>query len=123
MNNKQSEPEHAAPANDDPEWEIEDMIERVWHQLHGRVNRTDILQVLLEILPKYEDARVKLYVPILVHRKAVDVLYARLDDETPPVNPVRVSGNYSNEAGPNDRTHDQRRGRHSTPLEESYGYS
>ena len=91
MNNKQSEPEHAVPAKDDPEWEIEDMIERVWHQLHGRVNRTNILQVLLEILPNYEDARVKLYVPILVHRKTVDVLCARLDDETPPANPVRVN--------------------------------
>ena len=83
MNNEQSKPEHAAPANDGPEGEIEAMIEEVWHQLQGRVNRTEILQVLLEILPKYEDARVKLYVPILVHREAVDVLRARLDEAKP----------------------------------------
>jgi biotin-(acetyl-CoA carboxylase) ligase len=83
MNNEQSKPEHAALANDGPEWEIEAMLEEVWHQLRGRVRRTDILQVLLEILPRYADARVTLYLPILVHREAVEVLQARLDEATP----------------------------------------
>jgi hypothetical protein len=123
MNNEPSRPEQAVPANEGPEWEIEAMIEEVWHQLQGRVNRTDILQVLLEILPKYEDARVTLYVPIFVRREAVAVLRTRLDDETPPVNPVRVNGAYSTEASPNDRTYEHNRDRHNKPLEKSYGYA
>jgi hypothetical protein len=79
MNNEQSKPEHAVLANDGPEWEIEAMIEEVWHQLRGRARRTEILQVLLEILPKYEDARVTLFVPIFVRREAVEVLRTRLE--------------------------------------------
>lgn len=123
MNNEQLKPEHPASVNYGLEWETEAMIERVWHQLQGRVNRTDILQVLLEILPKYEDARITLYVPILVHREAVGVLRARLDDESQQANPVRVNGTYSTEARPNNRTHEHNRDGYDKPLEESYGYT
>ena len=123
MNNEQLKPEHPASVNNGLEWETEAMIERVRHQLQGRVNRTDILQVLLEILPKYEDARITLYVPILVDREAVGVLCARLDDESRQVNPVRVNGTYSTDARPNNRTHEHNRDGYDKPLEESYGYT
>ena len=88
MTNEPLKPEQGAAVHDGPDWEVEVMIERVWHQLQGRVNRSDILQVIFKILPKYENARVTLYVPILVHREAVDVLRTRLD-EPKPYRPVR----------------------------------
>jgi len=83
MNDEQLKTEDGAPFIDGSEWDVEVMIEQVWRQFQGRVNRSDILQVLLEILPKYEDARVTLYVPILVHREVVAALRARLDEATP----------------------------------------
>ena len=44
--------------------------------------------MILEIIPRYENARVTTYVPILVYREAVDTLRARLD-EARPDRPVR----------------------------------
>jgi hypothetical protein len=102
MNNEQSKPGHAVLANDGPEWEIEAMIEEVWHQLRGRARRTEILQVLLEILPKYEDARVTLFVPIFVRREAVEVLRTRLD-EAVRVKPIPAAGTLSTDAAPDGR--------------------
>ena len=89
--------------------------------MQGEVNRSVILQVLLKIIPKYENARITTYVPLLVRREAVDVLHARLNDETPPVNPVRVNGTYSAEVRSNDRTYGHNRDRYNKPREESYG--
>ena len=88
MNNEPLKPEQGTPIHDGPDREVEGMIEKVWQHLQGRVNRSDILQVILKILPKYENARVTIYVPILVHREAVDVLRTRLD-EPKPYRPVR----------------------------------
>ena len=99
MNNKQSRPEHTTLADNGFEWEIEAMIEEVWHRLEGRVNRTEILQVLLGILPKYEDARVTLYLPILVHREVVAVLRALLDEGV-RVKPIPAAGTQSTDAAP-----------------------
>ena len=121
MNNEQLKLEHGAPASEDPDWEVETVIEQVWQELQGEVNRAVILQVLLKIMPKYENARVTTYVPLLVHREAVDVLRARLDDETPPVNPVGVNGTYSTGAKSNDRAYEHNRDRHNKLQEEAYG--
>ena len=124
MNDQHLKPvEHGTLTTDGLDWDVETVIEQVWQDLQGEVNRSAILQVLLKIIPKYENARITTYVPLLVRRETVDELHARLDDETPPVNPVRVNGTYSTEARPNDRTYGHNRDRHNKPQEESYGYA
>jgi hypothetical protein len=88
MNDEQVRQVYGTPVEKDTDWDIETMIDQVWHQLQGQVSRAAIQSVILEIISRYENARVTTYVPILVHREAVDTLRARLD-EARPDRPVR----------------------------------
>ena len=90
MNDEQVKQAHGTPVKKDTDWDIETMIDQVWHQLQGKVSRAAIQSVILEIIPRYENARVTTYVPILVYREAVDTLRARLD-EARPDRPVRAA--------------------------------
>ena len=54
----------------------------------GTVTRSTIRQVLMEIIPKYESARVQTFVPIFVHKETVKRLRTELaeiplDDHQP----------------------------------------
>ena len=80
MNDEQARQLYDAPVKRDSDWDIETMIDQVWRQLQGSVSRAAIQAVILEIIPRYENARVTTYVPILVHREAVDTLRTRLDE-------------------------------------------
>ena len=62
----------------DPDWDAEPLIERVWNHLGGTVSRSTIRQVLAEVLPTYESARVQTFVPIFVHKETVKRLRAGL---------------------------------------------
>jgi len=88
MNDEQVKQAFGPPIKKDPDWDIETIIEQVWRDLQGRVSRAAIRPVILEIMPKYENARITTYIPILVHRETVDTLRARLD-EARPDRPVR----------------------------------
>jgi hypothetical protein len=47
---------------------------KIWQDLHGQVPRERVRQVLLDLLPKYQDVRILTYVPILLQRNAIEIL-------------------------------------------------
>ena len=58
------------------DWDVEPLLERVWNHLGGTVSRSTIRQMLAEVIPDYESARIQTYVPIFVHRETVKRLRA-----------------------------------------------
>jgi hypothetical protein len=61
-----------------PEWDVETLLERIWNHLEGTVSRSTIRQVLAEVFPNYESARVQTFVPIFVQKETVKRLRAGL---------------------------------------------
>ena len=59
-----------------PNLDVESQLERVWNHLGGTVSRSTIRQVLAEVIPNYESARVQTFVPIFVHKETVKRLRA-----------------------------------------------
>ena len=55
-------------------WEVEAVVEQIWVELGGAVEHTVIDHVVQELLHRYENARVKAFVPIFVQREALDQL-------------------------------------------------
>ena len=54
-----------------PDWDVETLVEQIWNDLLGTVTRSSIRQVLTEVIPNYESARVQTFVPIFVHKETV----------------------------------------------------
>jgi len=63
--------------DENSQWSVEDLIEQIWRDLGGAKSHSHIRSVLREVAPEYENARIKIFVPILLRR---DVLQ-RLQDE------------------------------------------
>jgi hypothetical protein len=78
LNDQALKQEQSISANGYLERELETLIDLVWNDLQGQVSRAAIQQVLLEIIPEYENATVTTFVPIFIRRDAVDTLRARL---------------------------------------------
>jgi hypothetical protein len=71
-----------------PDWDVETLLERIWNHLGGTVSWSTVRQVLAEVIPTYESARVQTFVPIFVHKERVKRLRtglqkAPLDDYQP----------------------------------------
>jgi hypothetical protein len=66
---------------DTPDWDVERMVSQVLDDLHGQVSETAVEEVVLQILPKFENARVKNFVPIFVRREAVQELKKSLKNK------------------------------------------
>ena len=47
---------------------------KIWQDLHGQVPRERVRQVLLDLLPNYQEVRILTYVPILLQRNAIEIL-------------------------------------------------
>jgi hypothetical protein len=88
MNNEQLEQEHGALASEDPYWDVETLVEQVSLDLQGEVNRSVILQVLLKIMPKYENARITTFVPLFARRETVAALRSQLIEPNEPTTVV-----------------------------------
>ena len=50
------------------------LVEKVWHDLNEAVPREQVQRVVAQIALKYQDAPVQTFVPILIHREAIDQL-------------------------------------------------
>ena len=57
MDKIQLGPKHGAPASEDPDWDVETVIEQVSQDLQGEVDRSFILQVLLKIMPRLKSLK------------------------------------------------------------------
>ena len=58
----------------------EHLVETVWQDLDKQVSREQIRRVVAEISLEFQDATVTAFVPIFVHRRAVDQLQKQLDE-------------------------------------------
>jgi hypothetical protein len=56
------------------------MTDELWHDLQGKASLQAIRQVLTDVSLKYQDARVQIYVPIFVRRRAMEVLRLQMDE-------------------------------------------
>jgi hypothetical protein len=58
------------------DWDVDTITEQVFGDLNGTVARSTIQEVIKEVIPKYEGARIQTFVPIFIRRDAVDQLRA-----------------------------------------------
>lgn len=62
-----------------PPWDQELFVEQLWHDLGGAASRAHIDRVTTEIVPAFENARVKIFVPILLRRAVLQRLEEELE--------------------------------------------
>lgn len=58
------------------------IIENVWKYLDGQVSREQIGRVVAEVMLGFQDATVRAFVPIFVHREAVERLQSQLNENS-----------------------------------------
>ena len=56
------------------------IVEKVWNDLDGQVSREQISQIVAAITLKYQNAAVKAFVPIFIHREALEQLKEQLNE-------------------------------------------
>ena len=71
MNKIGPQPAKNAPVDGNSPVDIEAIIEQIWGDLRGATSRSDIRKALMEAAPKYEDARIKTYVPIFLRKEVL----------------------------------------------------
>ena len=54
--------------------DIETLVEQIWLELDSTVDRTVIVQVIQEVLPRFEDAPVRSFIPIFIRKEAMNRL-------------------------------------------------
>jgi hypothetical protein len=54
--------------------DMEELTGRIWRNLHGTVDPARTRQVLVDLLPKYQEARILTFDPILTQRDAIEIL-------------------------------------------------
>ena len=66
--------------------ENDSIIEKVWQDLDGQMSREQIGRTVAEITLGYQDVTVKAFVPIFIHREAVERLKSQLNENSLSVN-------------------------------------
>jgi len=61
----------------------ESLIEKVWCDLDRQVPRDRVSYVVAEVALKFQDATVKTFLPILVHRRALERLRQEINEMAP----------------------------------------
>ena len=54
------------------------LIEKVWCELGGQLPRERVSRVVTEVALRFQDARVKTFLPILIHRRTLERLNQEL---------------------------------------------
>ena len=63
---------------DNGEWDIEDLTEQIWNELDGEFARSTIHEIVENVIPEYENARIQTFVPIFIRRDTLLRLRASL---------------------------------------------
>lgn len=50
------------------------LVEKLWRDLDGQVSRQQIVRAVREIAAQFQDAKVTTFVPIFIHRRALEQL-------------------------------------------------
>ena len=66
------------------EWSIETVSEQILRELNGTVSLATIREVLKEVVPNYESARIQTYVPIFIQRDAIKRLKSMAAPDAAP---------------------------------------
>jgi hypothetical protein len=91
-------------ANFERDWDVETIIKQILSDMNGAVRRSTIQEVLKDIIPKYEGARVQIYVPIFIHRDAIKRLKSTPENfDTPDMALSDLAPNEADERN-NDQT-------------------
>jgi hypothetical protein len=56
------------------DWDVDTVVEQIWKDLNGAVARSEIQDVLEEVVTSYEKARIITFVPIFIRRDVVQRL-------------------------------------------------
>jgi len=59
------------------------LVEKLWLDLNGQVSRDQIDRTVTEIAAHFQNARVTTFVPIFIHRKALEQLTGLLASTSP----------------------------------------
>ena len=68
INNDQMPVINLDPAGNSP-IDLEAIIEQIWKDLGGTASRSDVRSVVIEVAPRYTDARIFTYVPIFMSKE------------------------------------------------------
>jgi hypothetical protein len=63
------------------DWDVESIIGQVWTDLDGQKSRSIVSTTVVRILRKYNDATIRLYVPIIARREATELLRSTAEEE------------------------------------------
>ena len=55
-------------------WNVDTIANQIFRDLNGTMTLSTIHEVLKDVIPKYESARIQIYVPIFIRRDAVNQL-------------------------------------------------
>ncbi len=61
------------------------LVEKLWRDLDGQVSRQQIAGAVTEIAARFEKATVTAFVPIFIHRRALEHLKGSLANDRHPV--------------------------------------
>jgi hypothetical protein len=82
MTNKKPPTTDSDATIDFVDWDVESIVDQVWTDLDGQMSRSIICTTVVRLLKKYDDATIRLYVPVVVRRKATEILRNAVGQET-----------------------------------------
>lgn len=88
--------------------ENDSIIEKVWQDLDGQLSREQIGHTVAEIALEFQDAPVKTFVPIFIHREAVARLKSQLNENSLSENgrlPIVEKSRQTNKTAPQSSIH------------------
>lgn len=71
MNDCEVKPGNDSINKDKTDWDIHKIANQIFGDLNGSVTLSVILETLEQVIPRYESARIKTYVPIFIRREAI----------------------------------------------------
>ena len=76
MSGSNLKPGNNAIGKNRADWDVNIITEQILTELNGAASCSTIQEVLSEVLPRYENARIQTFVPIFVRRDVVERLRA-----------------------------------------------
>jgi hypothetical protein len=68
---------HGLATNDaQADWSADTIADQILRNLNGSVTRETILRIVKQVAPRYADARIRTFVPILIQRDVMNELFA-----------------------------------------------
>ena len=76
MSDSELKIESGPSAHTQPDWDERVVVEQIWNDLQGTVERSTIRQELTQVIPRFQNARVRAYIPIFLRRVTTERLRA-----------------------------------------------